>query len=141
MQLKVLMIIAGLATFATLTSYTFYLKERTKRLEANAAIMRNAIDEQQAVLGAVYMDLAKVRESMVQLEEARREQTARLHGLNRAFSKGDRDFGFLAFEKPVLVGNVINRASAARLVCIEAITHGDMKHEACDHTGSGRRPD
>jgi septal ring factor EnvC (AmiA/AmiB activator) len=117
-------IIGGMALVLTVSGiggyvYFNYSQNKITTLEREAQLKDIQLEQQKLAIESLEKQAKKVKESHAKLSQEKDESAAKVEDLREKFKKNDRDISKLAYNKPKLVENVINRATKNALRCME----------------------
>ena len=147
---KALSVIAVVLAILVGGYYITGLRAELAVSEENSKKLTQAVEMQQEAMKGIIEDQNKIRQLNTELNDTIKKQAQDVNSLRDRFStsaNGDaRDIGKTAIAKPKVVENVINKASAKALRCMEIasgspLTKDEMneKNSECPSlTGTGK---
>lgn len=122
-----------IVTVASAFWYVSGLRADLQQSQANVQELESAVNEQQNVIETILKEQAEIREYRNELNDVITEQRSELADLKTRFEKNsagdDRDIGSLAYNKPALVENIINDATAEAARCMEIASGAELTQE------------
>lgn len=113
--------------------YVSGLRADLERSKQNVITLENSIEEQIEVIDRMQDDLAEIVQSRREIQELINNQVREIGDLRQRFNESadgsERDFGKLALEKSGLIENIINKASATAIRCMEIASGSEITQE------------
>ena len=132
-----LIMFAAFTAFAGV-AYWYYQQSQAaiKQYAENQAKLESALVSQQQVTQQLLDDIEIMESVITTINDEFAKSRQRVRELedkfNRSADGSSRDIGELAEEKPALVENVINRATAKTFRCVELLSGAVIKPEELD---------
>lgn len=113
--------------------YVSDLRADLERSQANVETLKESVQEQTQLIDRMRKDQEQIMESRSEIRQLMNEQRQTIDDLRSRFNQSadgsDRDIGKLAIAKPGLVENIINRASANAIRCLEIASGAELTKE------------
>lgn len=137
---KALSVIAVVLAILVGGYYITGLRAELAVSEENSKKLTEAVEMQQEAMKGIIEDQNKIREINTELTDTIKKQTQDVNSLRDRFStsaNGDaRDIGKTALAKPKVVENVINKASAKALRCMEIASGSPLTKDELNEKNS-----
>jgi predicted nuclease with TOPRIM domain len=138
--IKALSALIIVLTVALGVYYVSGLRAQLAVSEENSKKLSNAVEQQKEAMDSIIADQKKISKINNELNETIRKQAQDVNSLRDRFSKSangeSRDIGKTAVAKPEAIQNVINKASAKALRCMEIASGSPLTKEEQNETNS-----
>lgn len=133
---KLALVAIILSTLGGAFWYVSGLKADLERSQRNVATLQTSVQQQVELIDQMQVDQQQIiaaRDEMREIVDRQNEQLDDLRSkFNESADGSERDFGEIALAKPGLVENIINRASAEALRCMELASGAEPTQEEID---------
>ena len=135
-QFKII-VIAG-ATMSAVAAFWYVsgLRADLERSQQNVRTLEDSVQQQVQLIDQMQADQQAIMDSRREIQELIDDQRETIDNLRSRFNESangsERDFGELALAKPGLVENIINKASATAIRCMEIASGSEMTQEEID---------
>ena len=117
--MKMAMVVIMISGLAGAGLYVMKLQKDNAILKANQVKLEAAVEGQKKVIAQQKEDFGKILEANNKMNTLMNKLQKDLQDLDKRFTKGGRDFGKLALEKPKLIEKIVNRGSERATRCVE----------------------
>lgn len=116
---------AGAIVLAVLY-YLYYnytsMQDEISIFKEEQKLLKESIESKENELNQIRNDLSFIRSSITEIENKRIENDTKVEVLKESFErekKNKKSFNELAINKPVLIENIVNKATSKKFICIE----------------------
>ena len=138
--IKALSVIVVVLTLALSAWYVTGIRAELAISEENSKKLLSAVESQKAAMDQIIADQKKIKKLNDELNDTIRKQQQDMSSLKDRFTKSangeTRDLGKTAVAKPTAIQNVINKASAKAIRCMEIASGSPLTKEELNEPNS-----
>lgn len=120
--IKLGVVAVGLAVLCYLYYNYTSMQDEIVSFKEEQKLLKESIESKEKELNQIRNDLLYIRSSITEIENKRTEMDNKIVVLKESFErekKNKKSLNELAINKPVLVENIINKATTKKFICIE----------------------
>lgn len=139
-KIYVILILLATSIIGGVYFYIQHLRSENEILTLNNSKLESAVEVQKQSIDNLEIDIEAIKTINKELNIVKANNQLNLNKLDEKFTKNMRDFTYLAYKKPGLIENIINKATKDRLRCFEIISGASIdeneKNSVCDITST-----